>query len=298
MTRTSRNLSQDIDWTLWFWRGLFLLLLFRVLYLAFFPYGLAGDEAYYWDWGRHPALGYFSKPPLIGWLMALAAWTGGDSVFGIRIFAVLLGTGALIFLFFLGHRMYGSRAAFWGIVAMVACPGNAALNLLLTIDAPLLFFWSGSLYFFWRLLTAEKRRATWGTALILSPTSELAFYLPDRPQAYRWVEGGKIQSQYELCPGPSRKKCWDCLIIKGKPLRAPSRLSKEFQKIRRLTTVTRDFQSGRSRVFTLFLGTGGKERPSEENHQKPWEKGEGEGLRFSLLPAIHPPPELPPFCSS
>ncbi len=167
MSRASRAARREIDWNRWFWAGVFALLLVRILYIAVFPYDLSGDEAYYWDWGRHLDWGYLSKPPLIAWLMALAGYVGGNSAFGIRVFAPLLGTGSLIFLFLLGRRIYGSKTAFWGVAAMAACPGNAALNLLLTIDAPLLFFWSGSLYFFWQFLTAEKGSGVWGVALIL-----------------------------------------------------------------------------------------------------------------------------------
>ncbi len=28
---------------------------------------VTGDEAYYLDWGRHLALGYYDQPPMIGW---------------------------------------------------------------------------------------------------------------------------------------------------------------------------------------------------------------------------------------
>ena len=44
----------------------------RFLVLLTAPIDLSGDEAYYWEWGRHLDWGYFSKPPLIGWLMGLA----------------------------------------------------------------------------------------------------------------------------------------------------------------------------------------------------------------------------------
>ncbi|MCW5559716.1 MAG: hypothetical protein KIT22_18015, partial [Verrucomicrobiae bacterium] len=60
--------------------AMFLMVLAAVRLLAVWmlPLDLAGDEAYYWEWGRHLDWGYFSKPPGIGWLMALAGWLGGD----------------------------------------------------------------------------------------------------------------------------------------------------------------------------------------------------------------------------
>ena len=43
----------------------------RLIRLAVQPAGLYPDEAQYWFWAQHPALGYYSKPPLVAWLIAL-----------------------------------------------------------------------------------------------------------------------------------------------------------------------------------------------------------------------------------
>lgn len=54
------------------WHLLAVIFLLRLLYLPLFcsVTDLAGDESYYWEWGRRPDWGYYSKPPMIGWLMA------------------------------------------------------------------------------------------------------------------------------------------------------------------------------------------------------------------------------------
>lgn len=134
-----------------------LLMFFRLLVLALLPLDLAGDEAYYWEWGRHLDLGYFSKPPGIGWLMGLAGAIGGDTTFGVRMFAVFLGTGTLWFVFRLSQKMYGPGVAMIAAIAFVANPANAALNLVLTIDAPLIFFWTLTLYAFWQFIQPGAR---------------------------------------------------------------------------------------------------------------------------------------------
>lgn len=140
---------------------------FRLLVLAIIPLDLSGDEAYYWEWGRHLDWGYFSKPPGIAWLMAVAGKVGGNTTFGIRMFAALLGTGTLIFIFLLTRRLYGSAVALITAVAFVANPANAALNLILTIDAPLMFFWALSLYAFWEFIRRDTNRFKWGGLLAL-----------------------------------------------------------------------------------------------------------------------------------
>ena len=53
---------------------------------------------------------------------------------------------------------------------MMASIGNVALNVLFTIDAPLLFCWTGALYVLWRLVEkpeAGSSRMGWAVALVL-----------------------------------------------------------------------------------------------------------------------------------
>lgn len=151
-----------------FWTFAGVLLGFRLLVLAVVPLDLSGDEAYYWEWGRHLDWGYFSKPPGIAWLMALAGKVGGDTTFGIRMFAALLGTGSLAAIFLLALRLYGPAVAMITAIAFVANPGNAALNLTLTIDAPLMFFWTLALLAFWEFIQPNARSGKWGALLLLA----------------------------------------------------------------------------------------------------------------------------------
>jgi 4-amino-4-deoxy-L-arabinose transferase-like glycosyltransferase len=160
---TDRSLEQL--WTRrfgWLLLGLFLC---RALLLAISPLTLSGDEAYYWEWGRNLAWGYFSKPPFIGWWMGFAGWLGGDTTFGLRIWALIFGTFATAVLFLFGRAQFGARAAFFACLALVLSPANAALNQILTIDPPLLAAWSISLAAFWALL--QTKRWAWPPALLL-----------------------------------------------------------------------------------------------------------------------------------
>jgi len=150
-----------------FWTALTILAAARMIYNFILPLDLVGDEAYYWDWGRHPAWGYFSKPPLIAWLMALATRLGGDTVLAIRTAALLFGTGTLVLAHRLARDLYGPQIACWAVAAMAFTPGNAGANIIFTIDAPLLFFWCASLLCLWRATNSGPRRALW--ALLLVP---------------------------------------------------------------------------------------------------------------------------------
>ncbi|MEW4455253.1 glycosyltransferase family 39 protein [Bremerella sp. JC817] len=165
MNETTADLaSPSVDNPLWSRRALWFLVglgLFRLLYLALDPFDLVHDEAYYWDWSRQLDYGYFSKPPMIAWLIGLSTRLLGDHEFAVRLPAVLLGTGSLGFLFLLARRMYDAQVGFWAMLLAALTPGNVAMSLLMTIDAPFLFFWSVAMYAFWRLLERGEDRGKW-----------------------------------------------------------------------------------------------------------------------------------------
>jgi undecaprenyl-diphosphatase len=159
-TETS-DLREDRVWlhrTLWL---LGALLLARIIYALIAPLDLVHDEAYYWDWSRQLDWGYYSKPPMIAWLIGLSTTLGGSSTFMVRLPAVLLGTGGLAWVYLLATRLYGRQAGFWAVLVSAATPGNVVLSLLMTIDAPLIFFWGGALYGFWRFLERDAKQTWW-----------------------------------------------------------------------------------------------------------------------------------------
>ncbi len=149
------------------WRWLVIGAAVRLLYAAINPMNLAGDEAYYWEWSRHLDWGYFSKPPGIAWLMALATWIGGDHTVTIRLTSALLGVGSLILLRTLARNLFGARAALLAVLLALATPANVLLNFMLTIDAPLVLCWTAALWCFWRWLQADEKGGRWLAGLTL-----------------------------------------------------------------------------------------------------------------------------------
>src|SRR4029078_7333905 len=59
-------------------RAVALVTLWRGALLPFDSADLFVDDAQYWFWGRELAWGYYSKPPLIGWLLRLSTAIGSD----------------------------------------------------------------------------------------------------------------------------------------------------------------------------------------------------------------------------
>ena len=76
--------------------GLGVLLVVRLIALAWNATDLFFDEAQYWSWSREPSFGYYSKPPLIAWIIAVATSVCGDGEACIRLPAPLIHTATAV----------------------------------------------------------------------------------------------------------------------------------------------------------------------------------------------------------
>jgi len=101
---------------------------------------LVPDEAYYWLWSKHLAASYRDKGPAIGWTIALGTKLFGNTVFGIRFFAVVLSTATSALLFLLARRLYDDRVALWCLLVASVMPLMAVGSILMTIDSLSVFF--------------------------------------------------------------------------------------------------------------------------------------------------------------
>jgi 4-amino-4-deoxy-L-arabinose transferase-like glycosyltransferase len=69
------------------------------------------DEAYYWLWGRHPALSYLDHPPLHAWLQATAHAALGTSLFSLRLWPALTSVATGLLVHRLARRLAPEDAA-------------------------------------------------------------------------------------------------------------------------------------------------------------------------------------------
>lgn len=138
----------------------------RVAALFASPLELYPDEAQYWAWSRELAFGYFSKPPVIAWLIHITTAIGGDGEAWVRLAAPLLHAGAALALFQVGARLYEGWIGLMAAVVYSLMPGVQLSSGVIATDAPLLCFLSLALlaYVGWRR-AAERERTLWVAAL-------------------------------------------------------------------------------------------------------------------------------------
>jgi len=140
----------------------FALTVVRLLWIASGATDLYPDEAQYWLWSLTPDWGYYSKPPVVAWLIAATTHlAGNDNELSVRLAAPVLHFGTAIMIYQLAQRLYDARTAFWSSVVYATLPGVWVSAVIMSTDAPLLFCWSVTLYAFVRAREPQGERWWW-----------------------------------------------------------------------------------------------------------------------------------------
>ena len=146
-------------------------LVLRVAYVVLWhPYGLAPDEAQYWSWLAHNDWSFLTKPPLVTWLMGVSTWILGDTLLGVKLFALVGQSATAVLGYMIAKEIAGTRlaapsrtlagrdgealaqpsvriseqgfaAGWWAWVLLTTAPLIAAGGLLMTPDAVLVPIW-------------------------------------------------------------------------------------------------------------------------------------------------------------
>ncbi len=113
---------------------------------------LIPDEAYYWTWSRHLAMGYYDQGPMIAYLIRATTMLCGNTEFGVRLSACLLSAGTTLLAGALGARIFDARAGFIAAMFITVTPLMEVGSIIATYDPPLVFFWTLSLLCLWNAL--------------------------------------------------------------------------------------------------------------------------------------------------
>jgi 4-amino-4-deoxy-L-arabinose transferase-like glycosyltransferase len=163
------------------------------------PIDLLGDEAQYWTWSRHLAAGYYSKGPLVAWIIRGSCSLLGNTMPAVRAPALLLAVGTSCCTYWLTRKLFGSdRLALGAFLLGGIVPMFAAGGTLMTIDPPLFFCWALSTCFVAKAIF-DRSRWAWPAAGVAAGFGVLAkyamllwpplvlIYLALDPSARRWL---------------------------------------------------------------------------------------------------------------
>lgn len=126
------------------------LTLYRALVIELGELPLFYDQAYYYYWSLNPDWGYFSKPPMIAWMIASSTAIWGDSELAINAGSLIAHGLTAVVVYLLGRTLYGERAGVWSGIAFMCLPIVGFNSLMISTDAPLLLFWALTVLLFVR----------------------------------------------------------------------------------------------------------------------------------------------------
>lgn len=123
----------------------------RLYAIAASPLGPGVDEAQYWLWGQDLQLGYYSKPPLIAWLLGGVDMLFGQSAFTLRASGPVLHliTGLILWQA-AAHLTKDNSTDMCGRIAALlwlSLPAVGLGSFVMSTDSVMLPFWAGALYF-------------------------------------------------------------------------------------------------------------------------------------------------------
>lgn len=121
------------------------------------------DEAQYWAWAQEPAFGYYTKPPLIAWVIGAATSVCGDSPFCVRLPSPPMHFAIALVIYAIAAKLHSRRIGFWAALVYGAMPGTSISSILISTDVPLLLFWSLALL----ALVHHVERPSWMLGLAL-----------------------------------------------------------------------------------------------------------------------------------
>lgn len=145
-------------------RRLWLALVVVIVALTGLRLGLAGctellpEEAYYWTYAQHPALGYFDHPPMVAWGVRAGTLLFGDTHLGIRFANLVAWIATCLLLVATGKAWFSERIALAGGLLFAIMPVFVGIGFLVTPDAVFIFFWTLTLFAVTRAVQAQHGR--------------------------------------------------------------------------------------------------------------------------------------------
>jgi membrane-associated phospholipid phosphatase len=192
-----RNTTLDTHWLRLGYVLIALTLFANLMYLKSGLIELSEDEGYQWVWSKHLALSYYSKPPMIAYTQWLGTHLWGDTEFGVRFFAPVIGAIIALLLLRFFAREVNARAGFYLVLIVSATPLMALGCVLMTIDPLSVLFWTAAMISGWRAVQPGANTRAWlWTGL--------------------WMGLGLLSKYTELF----QLLCWAVFFILWKPARA------------------------------------------------------------------------------
>ena len=152
---------------------IFIIFCIRIIGLYFSPLEVQGDEAQYWYWSTYFDWGYYSKPPLVAWIIGFFTSIFGNSIFILKLPSLLAHFLTSFVLFNLSKAFKrNTEESLWLSITYLLFFAVSLSSNIISTDPFLLLFWSSSLLFFKICLNKKSIKSIILTSIFVA----LGFY--------------------------------------------------------------------------------------------------------------------------
>jgi 4-amino-4-deoxy-L-arabinose transferase-like glycosyltransferase len=133
----------------------------KILAIYFSQLPLWADEAQYWVWSKNLDFGYYSKPPLIAWVISLFTNIFGNSEFAVRLPSSLIHFATAIVVFKIAEKLFSNyqnseRVPFYSGLIFLFSSGVTFSSHFFSTDSLLIFFWALATLYVVKALAKNK----------------------------------------------------------------------------------------------------------------------------------------------
>ena len=152
--------------------------LIRVFLWTWASLDLSFDEAQYYNWSQNLDWGYYSKPPMLAWIIKIFTLVCGDTELCIRISSPFLHSLTALFIGLTTYNFASNKnklTIFIAALIWLLIPGVSLSSGFISTDVPLLFFTSLSIFILSLFDKIDKNSKINIYFLLLGTTLALAF---------------------------------------------------------------------------------------------------------------------------
>lgn len=142
-----------------FWLILIILTALRINWLYITQIELYGDEAQYWLWSQSLDFGYYSKPPVLAYIIALTTTLLGNSEASVRLSSPVIHLLVSYVIYRIVRTLgYERIIGLWSAFVYITLPSVFLSSALISTDPAFMLFWSVSMLFYLKAIGNNKFR--------------------------------------------------------------------------------------------------------------------------------------------
>ena len=116
-----------------------------------------GDEAQYWLWSQKLDLGYYSKPPLLAWVIGFVSLLIGDSFAALKFIPLIFYILSSFIIYLLYAELFKNKiSALICAMSFILIPSVSVSSFIISTDVILILFWSLSILYVLKIKYSPK----------------------------------------------------------------------------------------------------------------------------------------------